>query len=117
MRESTIRWLVHVGALIMTIGIPIAVAALAIVHRIPFMDLMRTNPLLIIPYAFVYVGWGAVWAIIAADWVWHGSLGIRRFVEEFVNDPKLRRIINILILIFIIVEGFVMVYSLVFVPV
>jgi len=33
-----------------------------------------------------------------------------------VNDRRLRRIINILILIFIIVEGFVMVYSLVFVP-
>jgi putative succinate dehydrogenase/fumarate reductase subunit D len=117
MRESTIRWFVHVGALIMTIGIPIAVAALAIVHKIPLMKLANMNPLLIIPYAFVYFGWGYIWAIIAADWVWHGSLGIRRFVEEFVNNKKLRKIIDILILIFIIIEGFAMVYSLVAVPV
>ncbi|WP_069808225.1 hypothetical protein [Vulcanisaeta thermophila] len=117
MREDIVRWFVHVGGLIMTFGIPIAVVALAIYKHIGLFELAISNPLVIIPYAFVAVGWGAIWAIIAADWVWHGSLGIRRFVEEFIKDERTRKIVDYVFLAFIIIEGIAMVYSLVFVPI
>ncbi|MCG2864044.1 MAG: succinate dehydrogenase [Vulcanisaeta sp.] len=116
MRESVVRWVVHITALIMAIGIPIVIGAFVVAHRIPLMKLAFTNPLLLIPYALVYAGWGEIWDIIAANWVLHGSIGIRRFTNEFINNKKLRRIVNILIIIFILIEGLAMVYSLIAVP-
>ncbi|MBP1448670.1 MAG: succinate dehydrogenase [Thermoproteus sp.] len=116
MRESTDRLILFVDAFIMIVGIPLVVAAAIALGKIPLDRALNTNPIVIIPYAFVKIGWGAIWAIVALDWVMHGALGIRRILMEFVRTKQAQRLLEILIWTILIITGIITVYVLVFIP-
>ncbi|MEM1519298.1 MAG: succinate dehydrogenase [Pyrobaculum sp.] len=116
MRASVERLVLIVGALLMVIGMPAVIIAAVALNKIPLGDVLSTNPLVIIPYAFVKIGWGILWAIVAADWVVHGSHGLRRILGELVKSPRRRKILDVIINIIMLVTGVVMVYVLIFIP-
>ncbi len=116
MRASTERLILIIGAIIMLVGMPLVIVLAIILGKIPFEDILTTHPLVIIPYAFVKIGWGIIWAIVAVDWVVHGSHGLRRVLIEFVGEGKYRKVIEYIINIIMIITGIVMFYVLVFVP-
>jgi len=116
MRASTERLILIIGAIIMLVGMPLVIALAIILGEIPFEDVLTTHPLVIIPYAFVKIGWGIIWAIVAVDWVIHGSHGLRRVLIEFISEEKYRKVIEYIVNIIMIITGIVMFYVLVFVP-
>jgi putative succinate dehydrogenase/fumarate reductase subunit D len=115
MKASTERLILITGALVMIIGMPLVIALALLLGKIPFEEVLTTHPLVIIPYAFVKIGWGLIWAIVAVDWVVHGSHGIRRVLIEFIKSERGRKIIDLVLNIVMVITGIVMFYVLVFV--
>jgi putative succinate dehydrogenase/fumarate reductase subunit D len=115
MRGSAERLVLIIGAFIMIIGMPAVIIAAMALGYIPLGKALSTHPLVIIPYAFVKIGWGLVWAIVAVDWVVHGSHGMRRILGELVKSEKGRRILDFITNAVMVVTGVVMFYVLVFV--
>jgi len=116
MRASTERLILIVGAFIMVVGMPAVIIAAIALGEIPLEKALSTHPLVIIPYAFVKIGWGLIWAIVAVDWVIHGSHGMRRILGELVKSERGRRVLDVIINTVMIVTGIVMFYVLVFIP-
>lgn len=116
MKASTERLILIAGALLMVVGMPLVIVAAIAVGKIPLEDVLTTHPLVIVPYAFVKIGWGIIWAIVAADWVIHGSHGVRRILGELVKSERGRKILDAALNAVMIVTGAVMVYVLVFIP-
>jgi len=116
MKASTERLILITGALVMTIGMPLVIALALLLGKIPFEEVLTTHPLVIIPYALVKIGWGLIWAIVAVDWVVHGSHGVRRILIEFVKSERGRKAIDLLLNAIMVVTSVVMFYVLVFVP-
>jgi putative succinate dehydrogenase/fumarate reductase subunit D len=116
MKASTERLILIAGALVMIIGMPLVIALALLLGKIPFEEVLTTHPLVIIPYAFVKIGWGLIWAIVAVDWVVHGSHGIRRILIELVKSERDRKAIDLVVNIIMVVTGIVMFYVLVLVP-
>lgn len=116
MKASTERLILIIGALVMVVGMPLVIAAAIAMGKIPLEDIFTTHPLVIVPYAFVKIGWGLIWAIVAADWVIHGSHGVRRVLGELVKSERGRKILDVVLNAIMVVTGVVMVYVLVFVP-
>ncbi|MDT7869753.1 MAG: succinate dehydrogenase [Thermoproteus sp.] len=115
MKASTERLILITGALVMIIGMPLVIALALLLGKIPFEEVLTTHPLVIIPYAFVKIGWGLIWAIVAVDWVVHGSHGIRRVLIEFIKSERGRKIIDLVLNIVMVITGIIMFYVLVFV--
>lgn len=116
MKGSTERLILIVGAFVMIIGMPAVIIAAIALGYIPLEKALNTHPLVTIPYAFVKIGWGIIWAIVAVDWVVHGSHGMRRILGELVKSEKGRRVLDIIINAIMVITGVVMFYVLVFVP-
>lgn len=116
MRASTERLILIIGAIIMLIGMPLIILLAIALGKIPLPVALSTHPLVIIPYAFVKIGWGLIWAIVAVDWVVHGSHGLLRVLIELAKSESSRKILNTVINIIMLVTGIVMLYVLVFVP-
>jgi putative succinate dehydrogenase/fumarate reductase subunit D len=115
MRGGAERLVLIIGAFIMIVGMPAVIIAAIALGYIPLDKALSTHPLVIIPYAFVKIGWGLIWAIVAVDWVVHGSHGMRRILGELVKSEKGRRVLDFITNVVMIVTGVVMFYVLVFV--
>lgn len=116
MRASVERLILIVGAFIMIVGMPAVILAAVALGKITIEDMLSTNPLVIIPYAFVKIGWGLLWAIVAVDWVIHGSHGMRRILGELIKSEGGRKAASYLIDAIMVITTVVMFYVLVFVP-
>lgn len=116
MRGSTEHKILIYGAFIMVVGMPAVILAAIAIGKIPLEKALSTHPLVIIPYAFVKIGWGIIWAIVAVDWVVHGSHGMRRVLGEVIKTEKWRRALDVVVNLIMLVTGVVMFYVLVFIP-
>ncbi|AFA40531.1 succinate dehydrogenase subunit D [Pyrobaculum oguniense TE7] len=99
----------------MVIGMPAVILAAIALGEIPLDKALSTHPLVTIPYAFVKIGWGLIWAVVAVDWVVHGSHGMRRVLGELIKSERGRKILDFLINAIMVITGIVMFYVLVFV--
>lgn len=116
MKGSTERLILIISAFVMIIGMPAVIIAAIALGYIPLQDALSTNPLVIIPHAFHKIGWGIIWAVVAVNWVVHGSHGMRRILGELVKSEKGRKALDIIINAVMIITGIVMFCVLVFVP-
>jgi succinate dehydrogenase subunit D (EC 1.3.5.1) len=115
MKGSTERLILILGAIIMIVGMPLVIALALVLGKLPFEEVLTTHPLVIIPYAFVKIGWGLIWAIVAVDWVVHGSHGVRRILIEFIKSEKYRKVMDFVLNVIMIITAIVMFYVLVFI--
>ncbi|MFN3803698.1 MAG: succinate dehydrogenase [Pyrobaculum sp.] len=116
MRGSVERLVLIIGAFIMVVGMPAVIFAAVALGKIPLEDMLNTHPLVIIPYAFVKIGWGLLWAIVAVDWVVHGSHGMRRVLGELIKSERGRKVLDLLINVVMAITSVVMFYVLIFIP-